>query len=51
MLQQMGQKKPQWIAPNFFKIMGNMEPLNVPQSTTPINEKPTEKPTSSQCGP
>ena len=33
-------------APSLFKINGNMDPVNVPQSTTPTSEKPTVRPIS-----
>src|SRR5580765_4602085 len=35
-------------APSFFKMIGNILPVNVPQRTTPIREKLTVRPTRSQ---
>ena len=31
-------------APNLFNTMGSIEPLNVPHNTTPMDEKPTVRP-------
>src|SRR5690349_4627545 len=38
-------------APSFFKMIGNIEPDNVPHNTTPISDTPTVNATSSQFGP
>ena len=37
--------------PNRRKKNGSIEPVKVPQSTTPINERLTVSPTRNQCGP